>query len=109
MSTPEGRVTCGALVHKFKGGPPESSKPPHDVPAVTGIALLLLTRTLLPQPLCALNGEVAIALPLEGIKVDGDLSDWPEGDEEIPHRPQSGGGPPEDGRRSHLHRPCHLH
>jgi|TARA_B100000809_G_scaffold239440_1_gene260993 hypothetical protein len=46
---------------------------------VTGIALLLLTLTLLPQPLCALNGEVAIALPLEGIKVDEDLSDWPGG------------------------------
>jgi hypothetical protein len=29
-------------------------------------------------PLYAHNGAVAIAVPVEGIVVDGDLSDWPE-------------------------------
>ena len=34
---------------------------------------------LLAVPLSAHNGAVAIAVPVEGIVVDGDLSDWPEG------------------------------
>ena len=32
-----------------------------------------------PCPVSAHNGAVAIAVPVEGITVDGDLSDWPEG------------------------------
>jgi len=31
----------------------------------------------LTRPLCAHNGSAAIAVPVEGIVVDGDLSDWP--------------------------------
>ena len=40
-------------------------------------ALLLLLS--FPRPSHAHNGAVAIAVPVEGIAVDGDLSDWPEG------------------------------
>ena len=42
---------------------------------------LLCTLLLLfhPHPSHAHNGAVAIAVPVEGIVVDGDLSDWPEG------------------------------
>ena len=40
------------------------------------ILLLLLSY---PHPTHAHNGAIAIAVPVEGIVVDGDLSDWPEG------------------------------
>jgi len=39
----------------------------------------ILAVLLLAVPLYAHNGAVAIAVPVEGIVVDGDLSDWPEG------------------------------
>jgi hypothetical protein len=39
----------------------------------------LILLLLLAVPLSAHNGAVAIAVPVEGIVVDGDLSDWPEG------------------------------
>ena len=42
--------------------------------AMQSLILLLL----LAVPLNAHNGAVAIAVPVEGIVVDGDLSDWPE-------------------------------
>ena len=42
-----------------------------------------LTVLLLATPLLAHNGDVAIAVPVEGIVVDGDLSDWPERTYEI--------------------------
>ena len=38
-----------------------------------------LFLTALSCPSVAHNGAVAIAVPVEGIKVDGDLSDWSEG------------------------------
>ena len=38
--------------------------------------LLLLWLTI-PGPISAHNGAVAIAVPVEGITIDGDLSDWP--------------------------------
>ena len=41
--------------------------------------LLLLLLLSYPHPSHAHNGAVAIAVPVEGITVDGDLSDWPEG------------------------------
>ncbi len=40
---------------------------------------VLLSLTALLRPVRAHNGAVAIAVPVEGIVVDGDLSDWPEG------------------------------
>ncbi|MBT7912798.1 SpoIIE family protein phosphatase [Candidatus Bathyarchaeota archaeon] len=40
---------------------------------------VLLFFLLHPYPSHAHNGAVAIAVPVEGITVDGDLSDWPEG------------------------------
>ena len=40
-----------------------------------GNAVLLLLG--LVCPVAAHNGAVAIAVPLEGIEIDGDLSDWP--------------------------------
>jgi hypothetical protein len=40
------------------------------------ILLILLSLTRLAQ---AHNGAVAIAVPVEGITIDGDFSDWPEG------------------------------
>ena len=42
------------------------------------LCVLLLYLTV-PCPISAHNGAVAIAVPLEGITIDGDLSDWPEG------------------------------
>ena len=42
------------------------------------LCVLLLNLTV-PCPGHAHNGSVAIAAPVEGITVDGDLSDWPEG------------------------------
>jgi len=47
------------------------------------ITLFLLTL-LHPHPSHAHNGAIAIAVPIEGIMVDGDLSDWPEGMKEYP-------------------------
>jgi hypothetical protein len=41
-------------------------------------AALLAIVLLSPLPLRAHNGAVAIAVPVEGIVADGDLSDWPE-------------------------------
>ena len=41
--------------------------------------LALLGAALMPIPGAAHNGAVALAVPVEGITVDGDLSDWPEG------------------------------
>jgi serine phosphatase RsbU (regulator of sigma subunit)/ligand-binding sensor domain-containing protein len=40
--------------------------------------ILPLLPIALAQPLCAHSGFVAIAVPVEGIVVDGDLSDWPD-------------------------------
>ena len=45
---------------------------------ILGSVLLLLTL-LHPHPSHAHNGAVAIAVPVEGIVIDGDLSDWPAG------------------------------
>lgn len=42
---------------------------------IVGIALLVLAGLVLRAE--AHNGAVAIAVPVEGITVDGDLSDWP--------------------------------
>ena len=44
------------------------------------IGLLLLTI----PPAYAHNGALAIAAPLSGITIDGDLSDWPEDLERYP-------------------------
>ena len=40
---------------------------------------LFASFVLHPHSSHAHNGAVAIAVPIEGIVVDGDLSDWPEG------------------------------
>ena len=40
---------------------------------------VLFLTFLLSHPSYAHNGAVAIAIPVEGIVVDGDFSDWPEG------------------------------
>ena len=47
-------------------------------------ALLAAFYLALPAPIDAHNGAVAIASPMSGITVDGDLSDWPEG---LPYLP----------------------
>ena len=39
----------------------------------------LLLLTALTSPSVAHNGAVAIAVPVEGIVVDGQFDDWPEG------------------------------
>jgi serine phosphatase RsbU (regulator of sigma subunit)/ligand-binding sensor domain-containing protein len=51
-------------------------------PILYTITLLLLFSQ--PHPSHAHNGAVAIAVPVEGITVDGDFSDWPEGMREYP-------------------------
>ena len=43
------------------------------------LAMKILALLLLAAPLYAHNGAVAIAVPVEGIVVDGDLSDWQDG------------------------------
>ena len=43
--------------------------------AILGLVLLLLSH---PHSTHAHNGAVAIAVPVEGIVVDGDFTDWPE-------------------------------
>ena len=58
-------------------------KDPCRVTATQGLSFgimkyLVVTLLLLVAPSYAHNGAVAIAVPAEGIVVDGDLSDWPE-------------------------------
>jgi len=48
---------------------------------ILGLILLLLV---LPHSAQAHNGAMAIAGSVEGITIDGDLSDWPEGMREYP-------------------------
>ena len=61
------------------------------------ILLLCTLLTLLqPHPTFAHNGAVAIAVPVEGITVDGDLSDWPEGMREYPIELPEAGVAPKD-------------
>jgi hypothetical protein len=48
------------------------------------IALGLVLLLILPCSTQAHNGAVAIAVPVEGIVVDGDLSDWPVEMQEYP-------------------------
>ena len=47
------------------------------------LCVLLLCLTI-PDRVSAHNGAVAIAVPVEGITIDGDLSDWPERMREYP-------------------------
>ena len=42
-------------------------------------ALPLLILLLSTLPLYGHSGAVAVAVPIAGITLDGDLSDWPEG------------------------------
>ena len=64
---------------------------------IRGIGLLaLLAHLAFSSCLLAHNGAVAIAVPVEGITIDGDLSDWPEGTERYPIRHNVSGDAPED-------------
>lgn len=49
----------------------------------TCLCLLYLLMAL-PAPTQAHNGALAIAVPVEGIKIDGDFSDWPVGMKQYP-------------------------
>ena len=63
------------------------------------ISTCVVLLTVLLRPSDAHNGAVAIAVPVEGIVVDGDLSDWPEEMARYPIARQEGGDPmasPED-------------
>ena len=53
---------------------------------IRAILLGLVFLLALPRSVRAHNGAVAIAVPLEGITIDGDLSDWPEGLKRCPVR-----------------------
>ena len=44
----------------------------------------LLLLALMPVATLAHNGAVALAVPVEGIRVDGEFSDWPEGMKRYP-------------------------
>ena len=59
-------------------------------------ALLALLLLLTALPASPHNGAVAIAVPVEGITIDGDLSDWPDGLVEYPIRRVEGGAPVHD-------------
>ncbi|HJP29560.1 MAG TPA: hypothetical protein QGF95_03285 [Candidatus Latescibacteria bacterium] len=59
--------------------------------ASIGLAAALLAGTAEAQIRTITNGQdilapVALAVPVEGIRIDGDLSDWPEGVQRIPMR-----------------------
>ena len=56
----------------------------------------LLFTLFYPYPSQAHNGVVAIAVPVEGITVDGDLSDWPAGMVKYPLARPEFGDPPQD-------------
>ena len=55
---------------------PSRRRLPDELRASTLVILVLLG---LAGPLAAHNGAVALAYPVSGITVDGDLSDWPSG------------------------------
>ena len=55
--------------------------------------LAFLATVLIPTSIRAHNGSVAIAVPLEGIVLDGDLSDWPEDMPQYPIAPEYGDRP----------------
>ena len=58
------------------------------------LGFILLLALLHPYPSHAHNGAIAIAVPVEGITVDGDLSDWPEGMRKYPiELPEAGVAP----------------
>ena len=57
---------------------------------------LVLLLLLQPHPSHSHNGAVAIAVPVEGITVDGDLSDWPEGMREYDIELYESGDAPRD-------------
>ena len=61
--------------------------------AVVGWLLVGLVR-----PVAAHNGAVAIAVPVEGIAIDGDLSDWPEGKRRYSILSPSWGDRPKDSK-----------
>ena len=44
----------------------------------TALLLCAVASTIFPGPVQAHNGAVALAFPVEGIVVDGDLADWPD-------------------------------
>ena len=59
----------------------------------TGLLLVLL---LLASPAVAHNGQVALAYPVSGITIDGDLSDWPGDFHPYPIRLTEYGAKPQD-------------
>ena len=63
---------------------------PRTTPRFALLALLLLLTT---PPAQAHNGAVAIAVPVEGITVDGELGDWPATVDWHPIENWYGGGP----------------
>ena len=64
--------------------------------ALRSAFLALLLPLLIALPVFAHNGAVAIAVPVEGITVDGDLSDWPEDMVKYPIRRVEAGVPVQD-------------
>ena len=48
------------------------------LPGTVASTMILWLSLLYVLPAEAHNGAVALAVPIEGIVVDGDLSDWPE-------------------------------
>ncbi|MFA6110419.1 MAG: two-component regulator propeller domain-containing protein, partial [Candidatus Latescibacterota bacterium] len=62
----------------------------------SGRGLVLLTAAL-ATPVQAHNGEVALARPLTGIVVDGELADWPDSLPRYPIFRAEYGAPPVDG------------
>ena len=68
-------------------------KSPRHLPTILGTLALLLTLSI---PLSAHNGWVATAVPISGITVDGDLSDWPAGMKQYPIEQALHGDLPQD-------------
>ena len=71
----------------------ERKRTGHLMVRITVVGLLLVG---LVRPVSAHNGAMAIAVPVEGITVDGDLSDWPEGMRRYPIELAEGRDAPTD-------------
>ena len=64
--------------------------------ALRSACLALLLPLLIAPPTSAHNGAVAIAVPVEGITIDGDLSDWPADLTQYPIEMSAFGAPMRD-------------
>ena len=76
-SVPPHAQTVPTTVAAFPSVPVRTLRATPSVPTGTDLCVALLLLTALSCPSDAHNGSLALAYPVDGITVDGDLSDWP--------------------------------